>query len=742
MNIGTSATLRAAMILACLISAPSHADWASSTSARVVRALPANSQIQPQNPPGFTWAMYGTKDTVYELELTRSGDAPKTFTTNRNWFLPSALLSNGTYSWRVRPVNTQTWSSPRGFVIDATSKPFVVPENAELKAAILKRSHPRSIAAGVAPASIWSAAMAAERNSPMLDLMGGVARRTTAVPAYTDADWPQVTAGPLTAAKNSQLSNLRWAMMDVTRQIEASALLWRLTGKAEYKTEAIKRGNQLAALNPYGPTSYENADQETRMIALALVKAVDLLAGDLDAATRAVWLKAVEARTTVIYNAFNTSDGGYDQYPFDSHGAVAQGYLALIAALSLGDIPAASNWFDFSFRAYANSIYPWSGAEGGFANGTSYGQHMALHSLTLWQPLAAATGINLFEKPWSNGFLKLFMHFQPPGSVTHVFGDEHETAPVATELKGYASRFATPEAAWYVKNLVGAEDPLTMLQTPYPLAVASVKVATAPKSAALYPSIGWAAIHSDISDRARTSLYFKSSPYGSYNHSHGDQNSLLLSSGGRPLLIETGWYDWYGSPLSNDWYRQTKAHNAITYDGGKGQALDGYDVQLSRNGKITSFISKPEVEFVEGDATAAYNGALTSAIRKVWYLRQKDAVVVYDKLESATARVFEWNMHAPVLMTVDNKNAVTIKNVDRSVCIRPLTQGLTFVKRVGAASKTGTFEDHAAFTAPLSKSAEFLLLLDVGCKNPAVSLTNTTSGRTLTVGGVPVTLPK
>ncbi|MCU6498878.1 heparinase II/III family protein [Rugamonas sp. A1-17] len=757
MKLGTVSLLRCAVLLSLAITAPSHADWATPSMSYVVRPLPANSQVQPQNPPSFTWPMHVSKPPSYIVEVTPVGGAPTTYTTDRNWFLPSSTLPAGTYSWRVRPSTVVDWSTPRSFIIDATSKPFVVPDNATLKAKILARARPRSLAAGVAPKSAWSAAMATARGPALAALTDKVRRRKTSVPVYTDADWPLlVSGGALTAATATQGAQLRWAMLDLTNQMEGAALLYRITGAPEFLTEAQVRGDQLAALSPYGPTSYKNADLETRRIAMALLKGVDFLGADINVERNAdgtvkrtfdhktVWLKAVEQRTTDIYNAFHTSDGGYDQFPFDSHGAEAQGYLALLATLSLGEIPAAETWFDFTFRAYAQAIYPWSDGGGGFANGTSYGQHTALQSLGQWPAIQAATGVNLFDKPWSVGFLKSYMYFQPPGSMTHTFGDEHEAAPVATELKGFASRFATPEAAWYVKNLVGDEDPLSLLESPWPLPVETVTNPTPPTTnSVLFQSIGWTAMHSNLSDRGRTSVYFKSSPYGSYNHSHGDQNSLLLSSGGRPLLIETGYMDWYGSPLWNDWYRQTKAHNAITIDNGIGQtsSTDGYNAQLNRNGKITSFAATAGLDYVEGDATAAYNGALTSARRQIWYLRTQDAVVVRDKLTSATPHVFEWNFHSAVPMVVGAGNVVTITNVDRSVCVRPVSTDLAFAKRVGAPPKVGTFEDHAVYTRTAATSGEFIIVLDVGCKNPTISMTTTSTGRKLMVGGIGVTLP-
>ena len=40
-------------------------------------------------------------------------------------------------------------------------------------------------------------------------------------------------------------------------------------------------------------------------------------------------------------------------------------------------------------------------------------------------------------------------------------------------------------------------------------------------------------MHSSLSDPNRLSIFFKSSPYGSYNHSHADQNSFVIHHRGR-----------------------------------------------------------------------------------------------------------------------------------------------------------------------------------------------------------------
>jgi hypothetical protein len=109
-----------------------------------------------------------------------------------------------------------------------------------------------------------------------------------------------------------------------------------------------------------------------------------------------------------------------DQYPFDSHGGNTLGYLSLIAALNLGDVAAAQTWFDFAVRTYVHQVYTWSGPEGGYANGTAYGQAAADFSVQIWDPLSQALGVSIYRKPWSDGFLRFMAHFVPPGSPTHV----------------------------------------------------------------------------------------------------------------------------------------------------------------------------------------------------------------------------------------------------------------------------------------------------------------------------------
>jgi len=726
--------------LFCSLSA--RADWAQSTDPLVVQPAPANGQVQAQNPPGFAWARYPSGPASYEIEITPAGGSPMKAVVDRNWYLPTKALALGNYTWRVRPANSSDWSSPRSFSITSKSTVFEVPDNATLRARIQAKARPRSLPASTTPFSTWNTAKKAELEPYLSRLTNEVKLQMTALPNLSDARWPITIGTPLTAQMASQQTDVRNKINEATRQMEAAALLWRIRKEQVYLTEAIKRGDQLASLTPTGPTSYANQDQATRQIALSLIKTIDLLPGDLDGTRRNRWLDAVRIRTNEMFGYLAGDNGRLDQYPFDSHGNTLMIFMSLISTLSLGDIPDAQKWFDFCFRAYVNNPSPWAGPEGGYANGTAYAEYAAGYMVALWDSITQASGVNMYAKPWSLGFLDFAMMLTPPGAKVHAFGDGSETKPDPRVFRAFALRMVNPRANWYQSKLSGIEDGMAVLEAPYPMPIVGNQVYAPPSNEAYYPSTGWVAIHSDIGNSNRSSFYFKSSPYGSFNHSHGDQNGLLLSVAGQPLLVKAGWYDWYGSPQWTDWYHQTKSQNAITFDGGKGQLVDGYREQLQRNGKVTGWAVNPNYDYAEGDATPAYGGQLTMAKRQIWYIKGQDAMLVRDKLSAVVPHTYEFNIHAPVAMTVESPSSVKIAINGQSVCLRDLNGNAPFATWAGPAPKAGVTESHGAFYLKNDGKSvgEFLVLMDVGCKRPTVKVAAAGTGRSITIGSQTISI--
>ena len=272
--------LLASLMAVCLGADASQADdWVTtrSSSPEIVKPAPEQVPLQVQNPPSFAWPRDASYPAQYIVEISPVDGAASSHTVSRNCLLPSHALPPGDYRWRVSPLSTsRDWSRWRPFTIDSNSRHFVVPESSEMAATVRAHPRPRQLPATFAQASAWDAAMESKRRPFLNRLINEVNLNTTAVASVSDGLWTQPNDG-------GQYNRIANAAGAVIRQMEAAALLFRLTQDHRYLDEAMLRGDQLAALSPDGPSSYKAQDQVARMIALVLAKGADFLWLDLDA---------------------------------------------------------------------------------------------------------------------------------------------------------------------------------------------------------------------------------------------------------------------------------------------------------------------------------------------------------------------------------------------------------------------------------------------------------------------------
>ncbi len=326
--------------------------------------------------------------------------------------------------------------------------------------------------------------------------------------------------------------------------------------------------------------------------------------------------------------------------------------------IMLDDMPEAREWLFPALQAYLVNLSPWGGEDGGYANGTSYALWDVGESLLVWDLIDRVVGVPVYAKPWVAELPKFITYTLPPGAPAGLFGDGAEVnrkEEWARIGKSIMNRVEYPIARWYLKQLSGEDFArLHILLSPREFS-GSAEWPVNVNNSATFESVGWAAMHSDLTDRNRVSVYFKSSPYGSLNHSHADQNSFVIYAHDKVIAMDSGIYDYYNSPHWRQWYKQTRAHNAITYDGGKGQFLGGQGLgSKHHNGKITESISTPEYDLVQGDATMAYAGDIKSAKRWVAFIRPK-TIVVIDKLRAGKEKSWEWNLHTTAPATEKNE---------------------------------------------------------------------------------------
>lgn len=665
---------------------------------RAAAVRPADCEVVEQSPPDFGWPSIGG---TYQLTLTYPGGATKTVTTTKNWVNWSEVLPAGTYQWHV--TSNGEASRTRQFTVSANATPFLVPDVNTLLSELSAKARPRGV-----PDSATLATMKSQRSSAVDALLSEVKSKSK-----------EPLPGP--DGGNGKLYS------EAALRAMAAAIY---SQQGIYYNEAIRRLMNLASWDPRGATSYAKDVGSARAVSWALAVGYDWLHGRLSSSQRTQILSVLKTRVGDMHNSVMAS---IERYPQDSNGNQSLVLTAVIATLLAPDLADAKTWLTGTLPLALNAISPWGGDEGGFSNGQTQGLLEVGEQLVPWYVLRWATGINVAKKAWARNWARYIAYFAPIGSPSQVFGDGFELnvgENTARFGKGYTYFAPTPLGRWYASKLTGENrTQLEYLMAP-PADFTTANFPAGTTNTLVLPTTGQVAMHSDLANAARTSIYFKSSPppFGAFDHGHADQNSFVINSGGQRLAIETGYYDAYKSAHWMDWYHQTRSKNAITYDGGKGQVFYEQGKQAG-SGKLTRYTSGSGYEVVTGDATEAYGGALTKAERSMVYLRP-NLVLVYDNLASAIGRQWEWNIHSLNAMKVISANKISIENNGQTLCVEVLNGPPSRFEQTDQftadPSDVRPRQWHGKFySTELLPATEFLMLLNVGCTTTTASASKT-----------------
>ncbi len=126
-----------------------------------------------------------------------------------------------------------------------------------------------------------------------------------------------------------------------------------------------------------------------------------------------------------------------------------------------------------------------------------------------------------------------------------------------------------------------------------------------------------------------------------------------------------------------------RAHNAITYDGGKGQPID----DPGASGRLTDYWRCGGVVKLTGQAAKAYGEGITRAERTLIWL-PNGLLLIYDNMKADSARKWEWNFHAASPIERPDQQTARIRNGGAEAIIRVLEGPvMTLSVRSGFAEK-------------------------------------------------------
>jgi len=635
---------------------------------------PKEGETVAQNPPDISWPPYEDAG-AYRLELSRERDFPGGATIRvenlrLNLYNHHETLAPGTWHWRYAPLDEKgkplAWTEPMRFVIPEDAVELPLPPIEELRKRL--KPHPRLI---VTPETLHDF-RAMVRATPHNAYEQFLARleRTKAQPLLPEP--------PRSDTKTEKQSNkYAYPMASAARDLSFGYII---TGDGQYADAAKRFILHLCSWDPYGGTGYRQADQSFRKITMDLCYAWDWLQDVLTDEERETLREAIRVRGEILYHDFVIDrkpvfrSRPIHHYPYDSHGITVFGYFVHITLAMLGDLPEAENWFRYIIPAYWNIIPPWGGADGGWCQGTGYWRYSTGGSLEAGEAMRSALGLDIAPKPWfrNNGYFGIYC--VPPFLPRLHFGDGNRSRPgygAKAKLARYAKRYQDPYFQWYAQtepSKWSLSDWRTLFCYDWGL---KPKAPTDLPQAKYFRDIGWVAMHSALWDPQEIMLFFKSSWYGSFNHSHADQNQFVLNAFGEALAIDSGYYYKYGGEHDKGWLRQTKAHNCVLV-GGQGQPI----FDLNAEGRIAAFVHGADFDYTVGDAAAAYAGALERFDRHIVFARSQatarpDYFVIFDSLRAAKPNTFTWCLHALEQMRVDEAGRqVTIDRSDAHLLVR------------------------------------------------------------------------
>ena len=137
-------------------------------------------------------------------------------------------------------------------------------------------------------------------------------------------------------------------------------------------------------------------------------------------------------------------------------------------------------------------------------------------------------------------------------------------------------------------------------------------------------------------------------------HGHADALSLVLSSGGREMLIDPGTCVYNAAPDWRRFFRSSRAHNTVVVDGREQSEPAGtFQWQTRAQARVCTHFNLADLEYVEGE----HNGyrRLSSPVshkRRLLYCKPEYWIVV-DELRGSGRHTFDFHYHFSPELVLD-----------------------------------------------------------------------------------------
>ncbi len=615
---------------------------------------PADGAVWSVNPGSFSFLSpldWVPGKYTYTLEYSpdaafRSAETVRVTGLEMHMYIPDKVLKPGKWYWRYgveRKNQSPAWSKVRSFTVPAGIRELPFPDLEEAIKRIPK-GHPRIY---FTPESAGEL----RRRGTVGDLAAMTKLRFANQDKWLGKnDIPD--GEPPFLPKRSEVGVSKW--LDAWRKVisithprlarmESLALTYLLSGEKKYGRAAAEYVKYFFSLDPDGSTAMSHNDEPGMWIMRRGIMAYDWTHEFYTPEEHKMIRKNLKLRAQRIYEILRKQN--FDCRPYGSH--QANGYQAILLEASIflapdDPDPVIRKWMRYSLTTFRTSWPPFGTPDGGWSEGPAYWSWSIDRGLRMVTILKNAIGVDLTFLDFIKNTGYYILQGWPGRSRLYSGCDSFAPESQAASLYMLAMTLRNPDFLQPAQAM--GIDPLNTGWASVLNVLADVKSLGKPAleklpKARLFPGIGFVTMRKTVTGGADDiGMLFQSCPAGNTSHRLNSQNNIQFEAYGERMFFSGGHYDAQGSVHYNDWTVQSRSHNCVTYDDGKGQARGGF-----ANGSIVHFADKGDLAVATGDASAAYPG-LQSVRRTVVHLRP-DVFLVRDLCRAAAGKVFEFNLH-------------------------------------------------------------------------------------------------
>jgi hypothetical protein len=626
-----------------------------------------------ENPPRFMWIPVIDDDAAYILRISSDPEFPKGTTQvfdnlPLNFFTPDTVLTPDTYYWSYATWDQGTgapssgWSSSRSFTVEKDIPETPLPSRAT-RLENVAMDHPR----------LWMTN----------DRLGGFKKAVAADPEHCtwstfyeksvlpwmDRAIIKEPAGYPDHKRTAPIWRQTYIdLQEVWYAIRHLAIGGKVTGDAAMTALAKEWLLEAASWDPMGVTSRAYTDEWAYRVCNALAWGYDWLYNEMSDDERAMVRASLLVRTRDIAE-HAILNAKIHLFPYDSHAVRSVSLTivpACIALLGDDDADEAKDWLHYSIEFLSTVYSPWGDGDGGWAEGTHYWMMGIAYLIDSANRLKSYTGLDLYKRPFFQNTGDFPLYCKAPNTRRATMGDDSTMGDLpcvktGLNLRQFGGATGNGAYQWYCEENLRTNPGTEMafynwgwwdtnfdelvFQTDFPAVPAT------PPEGGLrhFKGIGWVGVQHAMDDPdSHVHFVFKSSPFGSISHSHGDQNSFCMSAFGEDMAIQSGHYVAFNSSMHQKWRRQTRSKNAILING-KGQyAEKDKSIAMASTGRIITAEQREDHIFIHGDATPAYQSLspeVTRAEREIYFVRNSYFVII-DKVDAQTPVTVDWLLHA------------------------------------------------------------------------------------------------